>query len=560
MSLAGFVLLRGVLRRVSARALLAGFHWAVSTAALAANPSAGGSDRIVRQADDSQQVGFVLTLPLRNPAGLRALLQQLYDPRSANFRHFLSAVKFDARYGPSAEAYASLKAFAVDAGLAVTGEHGGRSYIDVTGTAAQIRGLFKTQMNWRQSQDGRQYLASDAEPSPPSALSSIGGNAAALMQKPLAPLVRFAGRGVTQNAGSGPSGTFEPADIKRAYNLNAIQNGGRPVALIELSSANYADAQTYAAEFNLNNPLLTQIAVDGGTTAETGNGPLEVLLDIEMVMLVSNTAGIYVYTAPNTTAALLDTYAQIADDNLVGQVSTSWGLSEADVGSATANAENTQFEKMAALGIAVFAATGDAGAYACTTLCVQDPSSQPYVTGVGGTVLTTSAGQAYASESAWTDGGGGISALWSIPSYQSGVAANDTQFSHTMRNVPDVALAAGNPGYYIYCSKAGGWVAVDGTSAAAPQWAAFWGLIGQGLRNRAGFANPTLYGIAKNIAAYASAFHDVTTGNNGYYDTFAVYDNATGLGSYNGGGLYAAVTGARNTASMVPIINLLLSH
>jgi kumamolisin len=363
-----------------------------------------------------------------------------------------------------------------------------------------------------------------------------------------------------QNGGTGPSGTFEPADIKRAYNLNAIQNGGRPVALIELSSANYADAQTYATKFNLNNPLLTQIAVDGGTTAETGNGPLEVLLDIEMVMLVSNTTNILIYTAPNSTAALLDTYARIADDNSVGQVSTSWGLDEADVGSATANAENTQFEKMAAQGIAVFAATGDDGAYACTTLCVQDPSSQPYVTGVGGTVLTTSAGQVYASESAWTDGGGGISALWSIPSYQTGVAANDTQFSHTMRNVPDVALETGNPGYYVYCSTAGGWVGADGTSAAAPQWAAFWGLIGQGLGTRAGFANPTLYSIAKNTANYATAFHDVMTGNNGYYDAFKGYDNATGLGSYNGGGLYAAVTGLRNTARMVPIINLLLSQ
>src|SRR5581483_678720 len=126
-----------------------------------------------------------------------------------------------------------------------------------------------------------------------------------------------------------------------AYNAWSIQNGGQAVALFELSSANYSDADTYASAFGLTSPNLVQETVDGGTTDTSGAG--EVMLDIEMVMAIANPATIYVYTGPNSSAGALDTYTQIANDNLVHEVSTSWGLDEASEGSSGANAENTQF-------------------------------------------------------------------------------------------------------------------------------------------------------------------------------------------------------------------------
>jgi kumamolisin len=527
---------------------------------MAASRSGAVGDKIVRQGDDSEIVEFVLALPLQNQADLHQALKDMYNPKSPNFRHFLSSAEFNSRYAPSEATYAALKSFAVNAALTIIGEHGGRTLLDVSSDVATIRRLFQTQMYWRQTSEGKQYLASDNEPTLPSALSVIGGDVAALKQKPLTPAIKLGSAAAKPDVGSGPSGSFEPADIKAAYNLNSIQNGGQPVALFELSAANYPDAGTYASEFGLNNPTLTQKPVDGGTTDYSGAE--EVMLDIEMVMAVSNATSIYVYTGPNNATGALDTYTAIADDNLVGQVSTSWGEAEPDVSSATYDAENTQFTKMAAQGIALFAATGDGGAYACgSTLCVQDPSSQPYVTGVGGTNLTTTSG-AYTSESAWADGGGGISSIWPIPWYQVGLVPTDTQFSTTMRNVPDVALEAGSPGYYIYCSTAtycSGWMSgVEGTSAAAPQWAATWSLFSKGLGVRAGFANPTLYSLASNTMKYAADFHDVTTGNNGYYDAFTGYDNATGWGSYNGGHLYSAVIAQRRAALLTPIIDLLL--
>src|SRR5581483_10132674 len=119
-----------------------------------------------------------------------------------------------------------------------------------------------------------------------------------------------------------------------AYNAWSIQNGGQAVALFELSSANYSDADTYASAFGLTSPNLIQQTVDGGTTDTSGAG--EVMLDIEMVMAIANPDTIYVYTAPNTAAGSLDAYTQIADDHLVNQVSTSWGADEASEGQAGA--------------------------------------------------------------------------------------------------------------------------------------------------------------------------------------------------------------------------------
>ena len=65
---------------------------------------------------------------------------------------------------------------------------------------------------------------------------------------------------------------------------------------------------------------------------------------------------------------------------------------------------------------------------------------------------------------------------------------------------------------------------------AAPAWRlrslSAWARLESANNNGLGFAAPALY-------AYASQFpfHDVTTGNNGYYSAVAGRDNATGWGS-----------------------------
>ena len=532
------------------------------TAMASASGLAPVSDKLLRNAAEQDQIRFSLSLPLNNQAELKSLLEKLYDPSSPQFHQWLKSADFDARFGPTQAQYDGLKSLAQQYGLKITGEHASHTLLDVEASAATIRSVFGSQMEFRQTPEGKVYHAAASEAVEPFPIAAMGAHAIGLTARPLHPRYIKSNHKVTKaevdaaaqpNAGTSPNGLYGPADLKTAYNLNGIQNGGLPVAVIEFSGANYGDAATYAKQFGLNSPKLIQKAV-GSNPGTTTSAAVEVMLDIEMVEAIANPTSIYVYTGTFGATTTPDTYQQIADDNLVVAVGSSWGECEYSTGQTQAEAEDTAFTKMVAEGISLFSASGDTGAEGClrngdgsSRLNTGDPDS-PNVVSVGGTSLTTTSAQAWSSEVVWDTsssegGGGGISQFWTIPSYQKNVVFNGPsgQFSTTMRNVPDVALDADpNTGVYVYSSVGNqGWIGVGGTSDAAPQFAAFWGLVSKGLGKAAGFANPPLYSLAENATSYAKDFHDITSGNNNYYNAYTGFDDATGWGSYNGGNLYA---------------------
>jgi subtilase family serine protease len=234
---------------------------------------------------------------------------------------------------------------------------------------------------------------------------------------------------------------------------------------------------------------------------------------------------------------------------------------------------------MAAQGQSFFNASGDSDAFTTGSTSANgvdnrsldnSPSSSPYITQVGGTTLTTTGpGGAWASETVWNWGltggsysgsSGGISSYYSIPSWQSGTSMAANGGSTSYRNTPDVALTADN----VYVTYAKGTVAIfGGTSCAAPLWAAVSALMNQQAaaagRSSIGFINPAIYKLSTN-AIYATAFHDITTGNNVSSDSpnsfYAVagYDLCTGLGT-PGQNLITALVGPNNSViATVPIL------
>jgi kumamolisin len=530
------------------------------------------SDHVLRNAADDEQVHFALSLPYPDQAALAAFNEDLYNPASPNFHKFLSSQEFDARFAPTQAQYDSLKSLAKQYGFTITGERASHTLLDVSASAATVRSVFGTQMQHHVNEDGKDYLIGAAEAVEPFPMSAVGIHAVGLNSAPPRPRFQNAHKVAEPQtdaqgyprAGSQASGYYAPADLKNAYNLNGIQNGGLPVAVIEFSGATYTDAATYASKFGLNNPTIVQ--KDVGSHSTSLNGATEVMLDIEMVEAIESPKTIYVYTGAWGSSATPALYQQIADDNLVVAMSSSWGSCEKDVSLTQAQAEDTAFQKMVSEGMAAFAAAGDTGAHGCLrqgqpkVIDAGDPASGN-ITVVGGTSLNTTSSQDWVSETVWNDGkkssgGGGISTFWAIPSYQKNVVFNGPsgQYSTTMRNVPDVALDADpNTGVYMYCSfGGGGWEGMGGTSDAAPQYAGFWGLVSKGVGKAAGFANPTLYALAGNSSKYASDFHDITQGNNNYYNAYVGFDDASGWGSYNGGNLYkdvlTYVTGASSPA------------
>ena len=504
--------------------------------------------RVMGRVAPEERVSLALTLPVRDQAGLDDLLRRLYTPGDPAQGRFLTPDEFAQRFGATEEDYETVAAFARRSGLTVTGTHPNRLVLDVSGPASAVESALGVHLRLYRSAQGRLFRAPDSEPSVPAALAGrlagvVGLDTLAAHRPHLRPALGAA-------AGSGHGGGLTPSDIRNAYSLSggAGAGAGQSIALFELDGYDPADIAAYRTAYGLPAVPLQNILIDGVSGAAGSNAD-EVTLDIELAQaLAPSLSRILVYETPNgTDANIIDGYSRIATDNLAKQVSTSWGSPESQESQVLLAGENAAFQQMAAQGQSIFSATGDNGAYDDgLNLSVDDPGSQPYMTGVGGTTLTSGAGAAYESEAAWGDstdtalssfgsgGGGGFSAIWPVPSYQAGI-----QTMPTGRSVPDVALDSDpQTGYSIYYK--GVWHVYGGTSTAVPLWAGFTAQVNSrraaaGL-GPVGFLNPALYQIGAS-AAYAGDFHDISTGGNLFYPARTGYDNATGLGTFVGDAL-----------------------
>ena len=356
---------------------------------------------------------------------------------------------------------------------------------------------------------------------------------------------------------------------------------GETIAIFELEPFSESDVQAYdkcyfptqAGAMASALHVLDVDGIRGGVPSD-----VESTLDVEDVSSFAPQATIDVYEGPNNGAGPLDVLSAIVSQDRAQVISTSWGNCEAqDGGTQVAAVEANLFEEAAAQGQTVVAASGDDGSTDCgapsgtqaPVAAVDDPGSQPYVTSVGGTSLTTLGPPP--KETVWSSangaGGGGISSNWAMPSYQSDAApALGVIKSYSSpkpcgaptgycREVPDVSADADpNNGLVIDWGAWGGWTGVGGTSLAAPLWAALLALADAWPACSAhpvGFVNPALYLIAGK-SGYASALNDVTRGSNRLtsipnwwrYPATVGYDLASGLGTPDaanpsGGGLVA---------------------
>ncbi len=165
-------------------------------------------------------------------------------------------------------------------------------------------------------------------------------------------------------------------------------------------------------------------------------------------------------------------------------------------------------------------ASGDGG-YAGSVDCpgTQYPAASPYVTAVGGTVLS-SGGPGNWSETTWPSSGSGCSVYESKPNWQSDPGCLN-------RTVADVAAVATNVSICDTYKTGGRWGLGAGTSVAAPITAGVYALAGQEQR---------LSGASYSYG-HAAELTDITSGSNGscggsYLCTAGVgYDGPTGNGS-----------------------------
>jgi kumamolisin len=498
-------------------------------------------------------LSVTVALALNHEDELDQELRDIYTPGSPKYHHFLTPEQFRARYAPTADQVASVQNFFSERGVSAMVVDDNGYLIRAEGSTRSLNSIFHTEVHHYLDRSGNVYFAPSRELQIPAGLPirAVHGLQSVTHWTRHA----FRANSSSAHAGNGPRGGMTPEDIRKAYDIpSSVDGSGETMALFELDGYVASDIRSYEQTFGLPEVPLSTVLVNGATGG-VGLGMDEVTLDIElMIALAPGASRILVYEGTNDEQGVLKTYSKIASDNLAREVSTSWGAPEAQSTTSFIQTENMIFKQMAAQGQTIYAAAGDAGAYDDgVTLSVDDPASQPYVIGVGGTRLYTTANGAYDHEVTWNrdnrpadgGGGGGISTIWSRPSWQVGAASNANQGSTTMRNVPDVALNSDpQSGYAIFVGS--GWEVFGGTSCAAPLWAAFTALVNQQRADRQmdplGFASPLFYKIGLSTR-YTSDFWDIHDGStNMFYPAVEGFDNATGWGSFKGQSLFEDLT------------------
>lgn len=594
--------------------------------ALAAGPTGGGRVRVgpppplasaatAGGIPSSLRLHVTVVLKPRDPSGLAAYARAVSTPGSSLYHAFLTPKQFAARFGASLSAVRSLERSLRAGGLAPGSPTPNRLAIPVAGSAAGIERAFSVSLRRVMMRGGRRAIVASAAPALDAAVApgveAVIGLSSVSRPRPL--LVRafrrVSGHTALHAAGDGPqpcAAASAAASSQNAYTADQIasaygfgplyaagnQGYGQTIAIYELEPYDANDIRAYQSCYGTN-ASVTNVQVDGGPGGG-GPGSGEAALDLEQAIGLAPKATFLVYEGPNTGSNApgsgpYDTLSAIVTQDRARVISMSWGECEQLQGSSVISAENTLFEEAATQGQSVVSATGDEGSEDCNAtngvtdneLAVDDPGSQPFVTGVGGTTMI-SAGPP-PSEAVWNHagassgpligqggaGGGGVSHAWTMPGYQANAAGSLQVIGRYSsgsacgnsngycRQVPDVAASADPArGYIFYWNGSGGaagmpqgWQAVGGTSAGAPLWAA---LLADANSSAAchgspiGFANPALYSAAS--LSYGSYFNDVESGNNdftgangGVYPAAPGYDMASGLGSPKAAPLAAAL-------------------
>ncbi|MGA9527974.1 MAG: Ig-like domain repeat protein [Terriglobales bacterium] len=523
---------------------------------------ANGKAQLVGHLPADQIMRFDIVIPLRDQPGLELFLQDLYNPSSPFYRLFITPEEFTQRFGPSQEDWDALVAFSKASGFQIFSGSRDERDLRVSGTVASIEQAFHVTMGmYQHPTENRVFYSLDREPTVnlPFQLMHVSGLDNYFkphsMRESKHDYAKAHGINPDQvvspdaTTGSGPSASFLGSDMRAAYyGGTALTGSGQNVGLFEYYGTDLADLTTYYKNVNQTEPFTpTIISTDGTSTScveSSGCDDGEQTLDMTQAMgMAPGMKMLYMYVG-STDTAIISAMVATTDAPLSMQIGCSWGW-----GDTNKSTDETYWQQMAAQGQNFFAASGDDQTWCSSTskACYPFPADDDYVVAVGGTDLTTSsAGGPWASETSWTDSGGGIDPLkFAIPSWQqiSGVITSSNKGSTTYRNGPDVAANANFTFYTCGDQTTCQANEYGGTSFAAPMWAGYLALANQQAQANSdgiiGFINPIIYPQAvQGGTTYSNLFHDSTSGSCGSTNSAVTgYDLCTGWGSPNGSGL-----------------------
>ncbi|WP_045726711.1 S53 family peptidase [Xanthomonas sp. GPE 39] len=397
-------------------------------------------------------VNFDVHLPLRDEAGLDALLADIEDPQSPQYHHWLKPDEFERRFGPTPAQVAKARAALEGAHMTVTQQG---ATLHVSASANNVERLFAAPLTV-DLQAGKQIRLAAASPLQlPAALRDSGAVITGL-ERGLPPYHVHSRQlqNVDPNNRRGPTGIYAYNDLKQAYDYPSYQamigpaghhkrldGTGTTIAILISSDVLDSDLDLLFNEEkfsrhgvgNVNPKLYARRYLAGakpGINEESGAGA-EAALDVEMALSGAPGAHVILYVMPELTdQSILAGYRQIVQDNEADVVSVSFGGCELystpaynggkDL-TAVYRIYDALFRQGNAQGITFIASSGDNAGLSCAdtnyavdgkdgrfVAGVSHPAADPHVTAVGGGNLFTaykkgSADSSYLRETAYAD-------------------------------------------------------------------------------------------------------------------------------------------------------------
>jgi subtilase family serine protease len=512
----------------------------------------------------------------RDQAGLAAAAQQISDPASPRYQHYLSAAQVAAEFGASSGQQAAVSSWLGRSGLTVTYRDG--FAVDASGTVAQAQSALHVRLGLQRPSGGTEQVVASQPMSVPAAIASSVSTIrvsqatvpmtphqqlapVSAQSQPLAKVKEKCSAYYGQVPATGlpaaygrtltwaPCG-YLPQQLRGAYGAtrSGLTGAGVSVAILSEDDDQTAlsDANRWARDRHFPPFKPGQFSTSIAKGAEPGTGDVESALDVEAVHGMAPAARV-TYVVGNgkiTGDLLLDALDTVVTYHIADVVTTSWYEGWLPEPKSMITAWEGVLERAAVEGITVNIASGDSQ----VPTKIQYPGADPWVTAVGGTSLAIGAHDNYLwetgwvtdltqlnkSATAWTPAPpgtfiagttGGISSF-AEPYYQRGVVSGNIIDGQPKRAVPDVSdlgdwLLGYQIGYtyiglhhkLIYVNAVNG-----GTSLSSPMFTGFEADLIQGRHGiPLGFANPALYDMANT-----SAFHDVTSSPQGRGYTEAV--------------------------------------
>jgi subtilase family serine protease len=498
-------------------------------------------DKVTGLLASSQPMHVVVALKPRNQDQLDAYMAV------PGFKP-LTPEQYDARYAPTEAQAAAVADYLRRAGLTDVRIGSNRMMVEAAGRADAVQAAFATQLVQVHTHDGRDAYANASDVRIPAALQDAV--VAVLGMQNVHRLHTSVRSGVSTGSLALPGAVFphNPTDFPAIYGARGLPAATSVTPGI-ITAGDMTAAKSHLKIFTAIDRLPSvDVKVVGPGSSDTSGNP-EWDLDTQAIVGMGGVRSLVLYdgVSLNDPDIYSTLYLALTDQvNAPPIINVSLGECENDARASGLVASDVLFQAAQSQGRTFSVASGDFGADGCgnggTTPWY--PASSPYVLAVGGTTLSaTPLLNFWVGETAWKGTGGSPSTFEPIPPWQRGVTGITNL---TYRAVPDIAYDADtNSGALIVTdSSALGQPAgtpvitpLAGTSLASPIFVGGWARIIHAKGHNPGFAPPLLYALAQS-RFYATAFHDITSGNNistpgGSNGYFAApgWDYTTGWGS-----------------------------